>query len=258
MPRLNSHLLRHTALAASALALLSVAVPAASAAPQGDPIANKSRATKTAQNKESRKSRTSPHRHEYRRDARTERRSDRRSDRSDRRSDRRDDRSDRRSDRRNDRSHRRSDRRDDRSHRHSDRRRHTGHHGSSRRHYGHHGRNYGYTPRRYHKPRYSRPARYHDHGRRGYRSSYRSGLGISFHLGSPGYSRFRWASSPHSFYRASYGGYGAYQRRTTCRRVTIDGWHHGHRELVSVKQCSNPWDGTYIVQGSERVIACRW
>ncbi len=96
------------------------------------------------------------------------------------------------------------------------------------------------------------------YGNRGYYSPYRSNIGISFNFGSPGYSRYRWSHSPYSFYRSSYGSYGYYQTSTTCRRITVEGWHHGHRELVSVKQCSNPWDGTYIVQGSERVIDCRW
>jgi len=93
---------------------------------------------------------------------------------------------------------------------------------------------------------------------RGYYTPYRSRLGISFHFGTPGYSQYRWAHSPFSFYRPSYGSYGYYTGSTHCRRVTIEGWHHGHRELISVKQCSNPWDGTYIVQGSERIISCRF
>lgn len=96
------------------------------------------------------------------------------------------------------------------------------------------------------------------YGNRGYYSPYRSSVGISFNFGSPGYSRYRWSPSAYSFYRPTYGSYGHYQTSTTCRRVTVEGWHHGHRELVSVKQCSNPWDGTYIVQGSERAIDCRW
>lgn len=90
-----------------------------------------------------------------------------------------------------------------------------------------------------------------------YRAPYRSNLGISFNFGS-GHSPFRWAASPYSFYSAAYGGYGYYQNRTTCRRVTLEAWRHGHPQLVSVKQCSNPWDGTYIIQGSERLIASRW
>lgn len=93
---------------------------------------------------------------------------------------------------------------------------------------------------------------------RGFSSSYRSSFGISFNFGSPGYSRYRWSPSAYSLYRPSYGSYGSYQTRTSCRRVTLDGWYHGHRELISVEQCSNPWDGTYIIQGSERVANSRW
>ncbi|GEM_PF-5177112 len=93
---------------------------------------------------------------------------------------------------------------------------------------------------------------------RGYRTPYRSNLGISFHLGTPGYSRYRWARNANAFYTPAYGSYKTYSGATTCRRVTREAYHHGHRELVSVKECSNPWSGTYIVQGSERVINCRY
>lgn len=97
---------------------------------------------------------------------------------------------------------------------------------------------------------------------RPYRSSYytpyRSGLGISFNFGSPRYTGYRWASSPYSLYRTSFGSYGGYQSATICRRVNRLAYHHGHEELISVKECSNPWSGTYIVQGSERLINCRY
>lgn len=89
---------------------------------------------------------------------------------------------------------------------------------------------------------------------RGYRTNYRSSLGISFHLGSPGYSSYRWAPTAYSLYSPSYGSYGYYQRSTACRRVNVEGWYRGYRELISVKQCSNPWNGSYIVQGSERLV----
>lgn len=87
-------------------------------------------------------------------------------------------------------------------------------------------------------------------------SPYRSHLGISFNFGSPRYSGYRWAPAAYSFYQPSFGSYSWYQNQTHCRRVTREAWHHGHRELISVKECSNPYSGTYIVQGSERIIAC--
>jgi len=92
---------------------------------------------------------------------------------------------------------------------------------------------------------------------RGY-TPYRSNIGISFNFSSPRYSGYRWAPTAYSFYQPSYGAYSAYQTNTVCRRITTEAYHHGHRELISVKQCSNPYDGTYIIQGSERLIDCRW
>lgn len=103
------------------------------------------------------------------------------------------------------------------------------------------------TPYRYTSPRRVRHVNY---------SPYRSSLGISFNFGTPRYSGYRWAPAAYSFYQPSYGSYASYQTQTHCRRVTREAWHHGHRELISVKECSNPYSGTYIVQGSERVIAC--
>ncbi len=98
--------------------------------------------------------------------------------------------------------------------------------------------------------------RYHTNYTNRHYTPYRSRIGISFSFGNSNYSRYRWAPSNYSFYQPTYGSYGYYQSRTHCRRVTTEGWHHGHRELVSVQLCSNPWDGEYIVQGSERVINC--
>jgi len=89
-----------------------------------------------------------------------------------------------------------------------------------------------------------------------HRSHYKSGLGISFVFGNDGYSRRRWSRSPHAFYNSSYGSYNTYTNQTYCERVLVQARHHGHYETVSVKQCSNPWDGTYIIQGSERVVNC--
>jgi len=36
----------------------------------------------------------------------------------------------------------------------------------------------------------------------------------------------------------------------------VEANHHGHTELISVKECYNPWDGYYIIQGSERIEDC--
>lgn len=89
-----------------------------------------------------------------------------------------------------------------------------------------------------------------------HRSNYTSHVGISFNFGNDGYSRRRWSSSPHAFYNSNYGSYSTYSNQTYCERVLVQARHHGHYETVSVKQCSNPWDGTYIIQGSERVVNC--
>lgn len=112
-----------------------------------------------------------------------------------------------------------------------------------------------YSSRHYNAPyRYVPPRRIRNVTYRPYRSH----LGISFNFGSPRYSGYRWAPAAYSFYKPSYGSYSWYQTQTHCRRVTREAWHHGHRELISVKECSNPYSGTYIVQGSERLIDCRY
>ncbi|PHQ67334.1 MAG: hypothetical protein COB92_05150 [Robiginitomaculum sp.] len=92
----------------------------------------------------------------------------------------------------------------------------------------------------------------------GFRTSYRSSLGISFFFGQAGYSRYRWAPSRYSFYQPGYMSYSNYQSSTYCDRILIDGYHNGHTELVSVLQCTNPYDGTYIVQGTEQVVNCNF
>ena len=91
------------------------------------------------------------------------------------------------------------------------------------------------------------------HAKRGFHSPYRSGLGISFSFGSPGYSPYRWARSDYDFYRPGRVSFAHYRHNTRCERVIIEGWQHGRRVPVSVKQCYNPFDGAYIVQGSERI-----
>ena len=170
-----------------------------------------------------------------------------RSDRGDRSRNRGD-----RSRNRGDRSRNRGDRsrnRGDRSRNRGDRSRNRGY--RSNRNFRN-DRNRGYNVRHRNVRSYSR------NNRRGFRSNYRPRNGISFSFGSPGYSAFRWAPAAHSFYRPSYGSYGYYQRRTVCQRVIVDGWHHGYRTPISVKQCSNPWNGSYIVQGSERLVHHHW
>lgn len=220
-------------LAASALTVLAVA-PAASAAPVTD---NKLYSSKKLAKKTTKTVKVAE-----------------RGDRSDRNRGHRSDRN--RGDR--SRSHRNRNYRSDRhrSHNHrSDRHR-------SNRNRGHRSDRHYHAPRRVtyrHNTRhrnYYRPHRRHYTAR--HYSPYRSNIGISFNFGSPRYHGYRWSPAAYSFYQPSYGSYGYYQSKTVCQRITTEAWHHGHRELISVKQCSNPWDGTYIVQGSERIIDCRW
>ncbi len=87
----------------------------------------------------------------------------------------------------------------------------------------------------------------------GYSSPYRSNVGISFSFGSPGYSSYRWASARDAFYRPGRMSRASYSANTRCERVTVDGFQYGTMRPVSVTQCYNPWDGYYILQGSERV-----
>lgn len=83
---------------------------------------------------------------------------------------------------------------------------------------------------------------------------YRSNIGISFSFGNAGYSPYRWATSPYSLYRPGRMSYASYSGATRCHRVILDGWYHGRPAPVSVKQCYNPFDGSYIIQGSERLV----
>ncbi len=192
------------------------------------------------------------------REAREHRR-DERSDRSHRRDERRNIRIDRRHDR-NDRAHRRNDRRDAREHRRHDR----SHSRADRR--NAQLRNERYWRRQARRQNNFRPfwnnrrhvgrnTGWNDYYN-GYQTNYRSSLGISFIFGQPGYSRHRWAPSRYSFYQPGYMSYANYQATTQCQRVVIDGFHQGHAEQVSVLQCGNPYDGTYIVQGSEQIVQC--
>lgn len=231
-------------IAATALTFVAGAATTVHATPQGDRVDTKVRVTTkvSADNHRHRHvDRTSPHRREYRRDRRERR--DAREDRRDRREARED---------RRERREAREDRRDRREYRRESRRDH--------RDYRDHRRDWRrdrWERRNHYRPYRRWERNHHGYSRRHY-TPYRSSVGISFHFGDTGYSRYRWAPSRYSFYRPAYGSYNYYQNQTTCRRINVEGWHHGHREIVSVKQCSNPWDGTYIVQGSERVIGCRW
>jgi len=92
----------------------------------------------------------------------------------------------------------------------------------------------------------------------GFNTNYRSGLGISFSFGSPGYSSYRWAPSNYGLYRPGRVSYASYRNRTRCDRVIVEGFHYGTLRPVSVKQCYNPWDGYYIIQGSERIARHHW
>jgi len=89
--------------------------------------------------------------------------------------------------------------------------------------------------------------------RRSFHTPYRSGLGISFNFGTPGYSPYRWARSDYAFYRPGRISFANYRHNTRCQRILIDGWQYGRRVPVSVKQCYNPFEGHYIIQGSERI-----
>lgn len=86
-----------------------------------------------------------------------------------------------------------------------------------------------------------------------YRDNYRSNLGISFSFGNNGYSPYRWGVSDHGFYRPGRVSFASYVNQTRCQRIIVDGWHYGRLTPISVKQCYNPFDGTYIIQGSERL-----
>lgn len=92
----------------------------------------------------------------------------------------------------------------------------------------------------------------------GFYSPYRGLSGISFSFGTPGFSSYRWASSPYSLYRPGRLSYASYSSGTSCQRVIVDGFQYGTLRPVSVKRCYNPWDGYYIIQGSERVATTRW
>ncbi len=235
-------------LAVSAVALFAVAAPAASAAPQdgrsAKPSPPHSHQTDRNLRRDNRQARNSETRRDNRQARNTETRRDNRQARNavvrqeNRQARRAAIRQDNRQARREE--IRRDIRRDNRQVRRIEQRR-------DQRHVNRH-----YVPPR---PVYTRPIRHNN--QRVHSNPYRSNLGITFHFGSPGYSRHRWAPAAYSFYRPSYGHYAHYQQRTTCRRVTLEAWRYGHPQLVSVKQCSNPWDGTYIIQGSERLIS-RW
>jgi len=246
-PHLSPNL-RKALLAAGAFTVLALA-PAALATPALStqaPTTDKVQYTQTAEKQDKRKDRTRDRGNRSDRGDRSRNRGDRHRDRGDR-SDRRD-RSDRSRSHRSDRGHRGY------NHNRSDRRR------SYSRNRSHNSRRSYYSPRRTYRPSYRTSyrtsPRYTSHSRN--YSPYRSSIGISFNIGGGGYNHRRWSPSAYSFYQPSYGSYGAYRSQTVCRRVQRTAWHHGHQELISVKECSNPWNGTYVVQGSERIIDCRY
>lgn len=96
------------------------------------------------------------------------------------------------------------------------------------------------------------------HSSRGHYRPYRSKVGISFSFGNSGYSPYRWAPSNYGFYRPSRVSISGYQRTTQCHRVIRSGWHHGRPVPISVRECYNPYDGYYIVQGSETLVHRRF
>ena len=240
----NRSIFRATLLAASAAALMAVTAPAAFAAPQNGSNADKTVQVKIAQNHSRDRSNSRNSQSNNRGNSRSNTRGQTRRD-TNTRSHR-----DRSS---NTRQHGRNN-----ASRHGSSRHQTSTRPSSRRH-----TSYGNNHRTQHRPyaspapRYTRPVRHVSNNRR-HNTSYRSGLGISFNFGNSGYSRHRWAPTAYSFYQPSYGQYGNYQRRTRCQRINLDAWRYGQPVIVSVRQCSNPWSGTYIVQGSERIVAQRW
>lgn len=91
---------------------------------------------------------------------------------------------------------------------------------------------------------------------RGYHTRYRSSLGINFFFGLPNFSSYRWASTPYSFYQPGHWSYASYRSSVQCSRIMVEANHYDHIEIISVKECYNPLDGYYIIQGSERVVDC--
>lgn len=92
----------------------------------------------------------------------------------------------------------------------------------------------------------------------GFRSNYRSNTGISFSFGNTGFSSYRWSPSNYGLYRPGRISFANYRNQTRCDRIIVDGFHYGTLRPVSVTQCFNPWDGYYIIQGSERIAYNHW
>lgn len=174
-----------------------------------------------------------------------------------------------RGNRRSDRGTRSQDRRSNRGTRNNDRgnRRNERSRNDRQRDYVHLRDNRNYRTNRTTRRGYStgyRPASFgnyrrgHGYRHNGFNSNYRSGLGISFSFGSPGYSSYRWAPSSYGLYRPGRVSFASYRNRTQCQRIIVDGFQYGTLRPVSVKQCYNPWDGYYIIQGSERIARNHW
>jgi len=98
-------------------------------------------------------------------------------------------------------------------------------------------------------------AQRHDRGNRADRGSRRSDRGTR---SNERRSSYRWAPSSYAFYRPGLVSYASYRNRTRCERVIVDGFQYGTLRPVSIKQCYNPWDGYYIIQGSERIARSHW
>ena len=165
---------------------------------------------------------------------------------------------------RRDRRRDRHDRQDRRRDRHDRYERRDQHNRRDRRHerVNRHNRRHDRYERRQHRRDHRRRNSYSNYGynnygyNSGYRTNYRSSLGINFIFGTPGYSSYRWASNPYSFYQPGNWSYSNYRSSVNCQRITVEANHYDHIEIISVKQCYNPIDGYYIIQGSERIVDC--
>ncbi len=194
--------------------------------------------------------------------AKTKRHSDRQHRRVDSKQHHRTERQHRRVDRKHhraERQHRRADRRQHRAEHRSRQRDHRVRHRSNRHNQRSH-RSYDRRQYSYDRNRSYQRATHRSNRHNGFRTNYKSSIGINFSFGNPGFSRHRWAQNPYSFYQAGHRNisYSRYQNATSCERVFLQASHYNHQERISVKQCYNPADGYYIIQGSERIEYCSY
>lgn len=103
---------------------------------------------------------------------------------------------------------------------------------------------------------YNNGQSYYSHGYPGYRPAYTRSTGIPFVFGNTGARSYRWAPTRYHFYRPGSISYSIYVSNTRCQRMLVSGYHYGHQEMVSVIQCYNPYDGHYLLEGSEQVRYC--